>query len=373
VIEQAGSRAARRLLYVSLQGARTGSAAGTHASAICQGLVSRGWQVEMLAPPHNGRVSIARRLIGWASVLLAGGRAAAGVSAIYVRSHPAALPLVLLARPLHVPVVQEVNGPYADYFIAHPWLKRLGALVRVMVRFQLRRAASVVTVTEGLAEWVTTEAPGVPVHIIPNGVDVDHFHPDAVPRGALPTRYAVFVGELAPWQGLVTVLAAAQSPVWPQEVSLVIAGDGQMRFAVEGASSDRPERVVYVGPVAHDEVPGLLAASLCAIVSSRDRAGSGVAPLKLFEAMAAGVPVVGTDVRDVAQVVEDAGCGFVVPAGDAQRLAAAVAQIAMDPQGAAVMGRRGRAAAVSIHSWDERAGRTTTALETALKPVASDP
>jgi glycosyltransferase involved in cell wall biosynthesis len=373
VTEQARPRANRRLLYVSLQGARAGSAAGTHVNAICRGLGSRGWQVRTVAPPHSGRVSVARRLIGWASVLLAGGRAAPGVSAIYVRSHPAALPLVLLARALRVPVVQEVNGPYADYFIAHPWLKRLGALVRVMIRFQLRRAASVVTVTEGLAEWVTTEAPGVRVIVIPNGVDVDRFHPDAVPRRALPARYAVFVGELTSWQGLSTVLAAAQSPPWPQEVSLVIAGDGQARSAVEHASRANPERIVYVGPVAHDEVPGLLAASLCAIVSSRDRAGTGVAPLKLFEAMAAGVPVVGTHVRDVARVVEEAGCGFVVPTEDAERLAAAVAEVEMDPQGAIAMGRRGRAAAVSIHSWNERAGRTNAVLETALKARCQRP
>jgi hypothetical protein len=207
------------------------------------------------------------------------------------------------------------------------------------------------------------------VTVIPNGVDVDQFHPDAVPRRALPARYAVFVGELTPWQGLATVLAAAQSPSWPQEVSLMIAGDSQLRFAVEGASRDHPERVVYVGPVAHDEVPGLLAASLCAIVSSRDREGLRVAPLKLFGAMAAGVPVVGTDVRDVAQVVEEAGCGFVVPTGDAQRLATAVAQVAMDPQGAAVIGRRWRTAVVSTHSWDERAGRTAVALETGPSSV----
>jgi glycosyltransferase involved in cell wall biosynthesis len=361
----------RRLLYVSLQGASTGSAAGTHANAICRGVESRGWAVKMLAPAHSGRVSVARRLIDWAFVLLASACAASRVSAMYVRSHPAALPLVLLASLLRVPVVQEVNGPYADYFIARPRLKRVGLLVRGMIRFQLRRAAHVVTVTGGLAEWVTNEAPATRVTVIPNGVDIDRFHPDAVPHRALPAPYAVFVGELAPWQGLDTVLAAAQSPEWPHEVSLVVAGEGHMRAAVEAATRDRPERVVYMGSVAHDDVPGLLATSLCAIVSSRDRAGTGIAPLKLFEAMAAGVPVVGNDVWDVARLVEEAGCGSVVPAGNAQRLAAAVAQLAMDPHRATTMGRSGRAAAVSSHSWDERSARTTAVLETATKECVS--
>jgi hypothetical protein len=75
VTDQARPRAGRRLLYVSLQGARAGSAAGTNVNAICRGLGSRGWQVKMVAP-HSGGVSVARSLIGWVPLLR--GRRACG-------------------------------------------------------------------------------------------------------------------------------------------------------------------------------------------------------------------------------------------------------------------------------------------------------
>jgi glycosyltransferase involved in cell wall biosynthesis len=354
----------RRLLYISLQAAPPGSAAGTHVHAICDGLADHRWQVDLITPPHRGRVSPVARVAGWVLVFATALVRLQAADAVYVRSHPAALPVSLLSRWLRIPVVQEVNGPYDDYLLAHPGLSRATWLLRWAIRLQLRRSQSTVAVTDGLAEWTTQEAAGTNVVVVPNGVDFTQFHPTATSTLSVPSRYVVFVGTLTPWQGLPTLLEATRAPDWPDDVSLVVAGDGTRRRDVERAVEEMPHRVLYLGHVAHENVPGLLAQSMAAIVTSLEREGTGLAPLKLFEAMAAGTPVVGFDIAGVRDVVRGASCGELVPPLDAAALAGAVASIAEDGSRAADMGCRGRTAAVDHHSWDERATRTAQLLDT---------
>ena len=97
-------------------------------------------------------------------------------------------------------------------------------------------------------------------------------------------------------------------------------------------------------------------------VSGGLRAPTGVVPLKLFEAMACGVPVVVTDLPGQADIVSRYRCGLVVPADDPVAIADAVATLARDEPLARLMGQRGRRAVVDHYSWDAAAGRTHETL-----------
>jgi len=96
-------------------------------------------------------------------------------------------------------------------------------------------------------------------------------------------------------------------------------------------------------------------------------------PLKLYESMACGVPVIASDTIGISEVVSETGCGILVPAGDATALTAATCKLAEDPALAQEMGRRGRVAAVERYSWRARSRQRRAVIEAAIagRPIGA--
>lgn len=351
--------ASRRLWYLSMEVPAEGDARFTHVSQIIAGLRRRGWQVQLWTPaPRSGQRTAVRRILDMLAVqarlLLTRRRP----HALYVRGHFAALPAVLWFRARNVPVYWEVNGPVDDVLSTWPAARRVLWLMRLSTTLQLRLSTAVVAVTPQLAA-ASRRAGARRTSVVPNGADVDLFRPGASTDRDLPPTYVVFAGALAGWQGIGALVSATAHPDWPPAVTLVVAGDGPFRRVLE-AGSGPERRIRALGRVPYQDVPGLLARSLAAVspVSPKAdprRAKTGVVPLKLFEAMAAGVPVVVTDLPGQAEIVTSERCGIVVPADDPAALARAVRDLSIDRRMAAEMGRRGREAVERTYSWDAAA------------------
>jgi glycosyltransferase involved in cell wall biosynthesis len=362
-----------------MQPTRQGQASYAHVNEIVAGLRRRGWDVHLVEPAHPrpGGADGLRRVFAAASTQLRYWitRRFRPAGFVYLRSHFLNLPTAILARLSGSIVVQEINGPSTDLYDTWPRLRPLHGLLSLVSRSQIRMADAVVVVTPGLEGYVrerTGRRDGY--HVIGNGADVDRFFPGAAQaldasepaaHPALPdgTRYAVFVGALASWQGIDTILDAVRSPMWPSGVDLVIAGDGKERGRIETAARD-DARIRWLGTVPYSQTPALVARSLTSLVPMTEASRSmfGLSPLKLFEAMASGIPVVASDLPGLGDVVRTHDCGVTFPAGDADALARSVAAIAADPARASEMGANGRAAAVDHYSWDARAGQTERVL-----------
>lgn len=181
------------------------------------------------------------------------------------------------------------------------------------------------------------------------------------------TEYVVFVGSLSVWQGVETMLRALEDPAWPQDVDLWVVGDGVERAKVEAASGCA--RLLYLGSRPYAEVPEIIATSLAGIspqTSPMGRSNTGLFPLKVFETMASGVPVVVSDYPGQADLVRDTQCGVVIPPGDPAALARAVRFLRDHPELRRSMGARGRRAVEELHSWDRRAEATADLLHSIL-------
>lgn len=360
VVENPGQ--GRRLAYLCLETPRPGQAAYTHVHEIVGGLRKRGWSVELITTQAGGASagrSFARRALDFVRAQAHLLRRAGDFDAIYVRTHPAALAASLLARLRGVPVVQEVNGKPTDLAVTYPRLKRVMPLLAWAYRVQLARAAHVIAVTDGLADWVRAEARHERVSVVPNGANADVFQPGA---GASPIagRYVIFVGGLVAWHGVDTMLGAARDPRWPDGVRLVIVGDGVERAKLEALKDG--DRVVWLGRKPYEDLPPLVGgaiAALCVIGDPQRRSSTGVAPIKMFEAMASATPVIVSELPFQADLVRKIEAGVVVPVADAGALAAAVAQLASaPPPSLRAMGDRGRAYVEQHASWQARADET---------------
>ena len=236
-------------------------------------------------------------------------------------------------------------------------------------RAQVRWADAIVVVTPGLEAYLRAETGRERgYHVIGNGANVDVFRPVADAGQADRPPYVVFVGALASWQGIDTILRAAHATGWPSGVDLVVAGDGVEREQVIMAAREDP-RIRWLGSIPYEDAAALVAESLAALVPMADvpRSRHGLSPLKLFEAMACGVPVVASDLPGLGDLVRQHDCGVTFRAGDADELAGAVGRLARDRGEAREMGLRGRAAASARYSWDARAGQTEQVLLQALR------
>ena len=205
-----------------------------------------------------------------------------------------------------------------------------------------------IAVSHSTRDFLVNErrVPAERVRVIWNGAPLEEFAPVpreralAVRRGlSLPDDALVVgtVGRLSAQKGHRFLLDAAATllPRRP-EARVLIAGDGDLLDDLrrQAARLGLTGRVVFAGH--RTDVADVLGALDVFCISSLYEG----TPLALFEAMAAGKPVVSTSVDGCREVLEDGVSGLLVPPGDAAALAAAVDRAAADPGLRAALGRR---------------------------------
>jgi glycosyltransferase involved in cell wall biosynthesis len=127
-----------------------------------------------------------------------------------------------------------------------------------------------------------------------------------------------------------------------------------------------PEGATFLGPVAEAELPALLAqATAFALPTLREPFG-----LAFLDAMACGVPCVGTRIEAVPELVDEGRTGLLVPPGDPAALADALHALLSEPARARAMGARGRARVSARFLWAHAAERLERVLARAAEPRA---
>jgi glycosyltransferase involved in cell wall biosynthesis len=124
-------------------------------------------------------------------------------------------------------------------------------------------------------------------------------------------------------------------------------------------------RIRWLGQLDHRRIPTFLAALDVALLPYPALPDFGFSPLKLFEYLAAGAPVVASDLGQVRDVLEQGRWGRLVAPGDPDALAAGIRAVLDDLRGSRAIAAAARRDALRRHSWDERARRLTELFATA--------
>src|SRR5262249_7677425 len=197
-----------------------------------------------------------------------------------------------------------------DVVARHAWLTRIRSVVRWLYRAQYRVSDRLFPVTKELAQWLADGLPHDRITVIANGANTDLFRPIAR-TGA---SFVTFFGGLTSWHGVDLMLDAVRQLRWPAGVQLLVIGTGAQEHLVQQAvQAGLPVR--WLGYRPQEEIPELVAgaiAGLIPITNPRGRSSTGVSPLKLYETLACGIPVIATDLPGQAEVVRAGKCGLVI-------------------------------------------------------------
>jgi glycosyltransferase involved in cell wall biosynthesis len=268
---------------------------------------------------------------------------------------------VVAAARADRPAVLEVNAPVIDYPGSLKSRIDKALLVEPMRRWRDR-------ICRQVDLFVTTSAQILPAWVerrrilgIEWGADVDHFRPDA-PGIAPFTRtddriICVFAGAFRSWHGAVHLSAALARlhQSGDDRFGAVFIGDGPERAAAERAARDVPA-VTFTGALPHSELPAALAAADIGVAPFDPikhaplRLGFYWSPLKVFEYMAVGLPVVAPALPRLKRLVEDKVEGVLYDSRDPRGLDRALQQLA-DAGVRARMSAAARARVVKDFSW----------------------
>ena len=219
---------------------------------------------------------------------------------------------------------------------------------RALLRLAMRPADRVVAVWTAGLEVLRSLLPADRVSLIDNGVPLDGYPSVRQEGGNVPPR-VLFVGLLTPRKGVLDLLTASkvlrdrgvEHELW------LLGGtpdEGPEAEAQVRASLDPAVRMLGTRPP--EEMPDAFAGADVFCLPSWWEA----MPLSVLEAMAAGLPVVATDVGDVGRAVADGVTGYVVPSKDPQQLAAALEPLLTDAGLRRRMGEAGRARVAEMFS-----------------------
>ncbi|MBI5118509.1 glycosyltransferase family 4 protein [Candidatus Poribacteria bacterium] len=295
---------------------------------------------------------------------------ASSCQALYERYSLFGIAGVIAARRLGVPIVVEIN-----YLASSPLFRKrtraLDPVARRMERFLLRRATGFVAVSSTLVrELIASGVPEARIRLTPNAADPCLFDPDVPGACGSRSRFRIrdggivigFVGGFYPWHS-VPRLVEAVVPLMRErdDLYLMLVGEGPDKdvaasIAMKSGVSDR---VILTGSVPHPELPTVLSCMDLGVMPNSNDYGS---PMKVFEYMAMGIPVIAPRLPPLADVIRDGENGILFSPGNLVEMREKIARLMRDDDLRRTMGRKARRDIIETHNWKANAGKALELL-----------
>ena len=296
-----------------------------------------------------------------------------------------ALVALALRERFGIPVVYEVRGLFEAIWSPDPALAERSELFARMLAQETRllhAVDAVLAISQALADdFVARGIPPAKITILPNGIDAAALGSPARDR-ALRTRLGLdgrfvvgYLGNLDHWREGIDVLIDALTELRRRgrtDVAVLVVGDGARRERWEEHARQRgvADGVRFTGRVPHDQVSAYYTQmDLFANPRVDERASRFITPLKPYEAMALGIPVLVSDLPALREIVDPPNRGVTAPPGDAVALADTIAALADDPDWRARLAAAAREWVLRERSWAANGARYRTTYESILGPL----
>ena len=224
--------------------------------------------------------------------------------------------------------------------------------MRRILRRWYRRLDGKIAVSWPARELINKYFPDT-YNIIPNGIDLGHFSGDVPPLPQFQDGKLniLFVGRMEKRKGLRYLVSAFSRLKWEHpETRLIIVGPGRLDPDSERVLGERPASdIVFAGPVSYEELPRYYQSAHIFCAPSTGEESFGIV---LLEAMAAGRPIVASDIPGYASVMQNGLAGLMAPPRDEEALATVLSKLIQDEGLRKKLGEGGRSLAPQ-YSWDK--------------------
>lgn len=262
------------------------------------------------------------------------------------------------ARMHNIPAILEVNAPLVEEQQRYRGLIDRDSAIKVSRRC-FADATHILAVSAQVADYLSGFAETKDkVHVLPNGVNTERFSAVCSIRSSLARPFTIgFVGTLKPWHGVdILINCFAQLHSRYKEINLLIVGDGPEYHTLQQQIIDLGlERAIHMtGAVAPSLIPKYYTMMDVGVAPYPDSISFYFSPLKVFEYMAAGLPVVASDIGQISEVVQHEENGLLYRPSEPKQLYSALESLYLQPDKTRLLGQRGREIAVTQHSWQQR-------------------
>jgi glycosyltransferase involved in cell wall biosynthesis len=365
-----------RILYSAIDQTVPGTKGGSvHVTAVAEGLAALGHEVHVLVGPGDGpfpagavkwiamQPPLGAQQLRWArrgAVKAIAGQLRPDV--IMERYYNFGGEAIVHARSLQARAVLEVNAPVVD----HPGSTKAAIdralLVRPMQRWRERLCAAADLIVTPDAAILPPATPATKILQAEWGADTVRFRPGAsgvLPFTPPPGVVAVFAGAFRSWHGAINLVRAIRRlrERGRHDVAALFIGDGPELPAVKAEAAGL-DHVLFTGALPHALMPAALASAQIGVAPFDVGAHKPLAlgfywsPLKMFEYMASGLPVVAPAVARIPALVGDRKEGLLYNPEDDNALASALEALANDAELRTRLGAAARERALQEYSWE---------------------
>jgi glycosyltransferase involved in cell wall biosynthesis len=201
----------------------------------------------------------------------------------------------------HKPVIVRMGYIWSKFLSQESISKRKASWARLYEDFVLKKASAIIVTTKAMQKEMLDRGLKLSEHlaIIPNYIDTDLF----MPQPELKTsKEVLFVGRLSEQKNLPSLIEATSS----LDVTLRIIGSGPLEHNLEEQASKVGGRVIFAGSYPNGEIPHALNQAAIFVLPSLYEGH----PKALIEAMSCGLPVIGTDVEGIQDVIQHGETGW---------------------------------------------------------------
>jgi len=309
-------------------------------------------------------------------------------NAIYQRYSGFSFASAYLAKKHNIPFILEFNS--STLWTLKHWkspsnkLKKLVRgiyhqlfkipIVSIIEPYNLKTATLIVVVSQVLKESLVSR--GIPeqkILVNPNGIDPETYFP-AITGNTIRKKYNLdkkqvigFIGTFGQWHGVVEMAQAIvrffqQNPDAIATTKFLLIGDGVLMPQVEKIVKQSPysKNIILTGSVAQKKGANYLAACdifLSPHIPNPDGSKFFGSPTKLFEYMGMGKAIIASKLEQIGDILEHSKTAYLVPPGDVDALANAIAVVANDKKLQIKLGENARKEVVAKYTWDRHVER----------------
>ncbi|MFH2066625.1 MAG: glycosyltransferase family 4 protein [Pseudomonadota bacterium] len=266
---------------------------------------------------------------------------------------------VLCARLMRIPIILEVNTPYA-----HAWKQYdtmyFFHLACIIEKWCLKNATHLITVTGPLKNFVSYQyqVPPAKISVMHNGVDLNVFGMEKADPESIRRKYNLpdvptvgFIGALRKWHGIDLLIENTLRVIEEcPEAQFVIVGEGELEEEYKNFVSDHNlfEKIIFTGFIPHEDVPGMIATMDIGLMPNSNAYGS---PMKVFEYMAMQKPVIAPMIPTLEEIVDNGYNGILFDPSKSENLGQSIIQLLKNESLRKLMGERAQQKIINQFTW----------------------